>query len=104
MDDTTREAYRDHLRRRLLDSGVPRSLHEGLVEYIVARRPMGGFLNAIVQNDLVEACRHADLENHARIYRVVYFLINFATAECWGSPAKVEAWLAATDEPRPVFE
>jgi len=48
--------YRAHLRQRLLESDVPLSLHAGLVEYFAERRPTGGFLQAVLENNLRQAC------------------------------------------------
>lgn len=48
--------YRAHLRRRLVDAGVPPTLHEGLLEYVAARRPTGSFLRACLANDFNDAC------------------------------------------------
>jgi len=44
------DAYRAHLRRRLEESDVPETIHSGLVEYFAARRPVGGFLTAVLHN------------------------------------------------------
>jgi hypothetical protein len=99
MDD-----YRTHLYRRLVESGVPEQLHEGLVEYIAARRPVGYFLTAVLSNDLREACARADDVCAPAIHRVVFFLYNYATASCWGDREIVDGWLANPNPPRPVFE
>jgi hypothetical protein len=98
------DIYRDHLRRRLVECDVPEQLHAGLVEYLAARRPVGGFLTAVLSNDLCGACVRADDVCAPLIPRVVFFLINYATAECWGSKARVDAWLASAEAVRPVFE
>jgi hypothetical protein len=98
------DLYREHLRRRLIQCDVPEQLHEGLTEYVAARRPVGSFLTAVLSNDLVAACTRADELCAPSIHRVVGFLINYVTAECWGSTARVTAWLANSEPPRPVFE
>jgi hypothetical protein len=95
---------RRHLRMRLEQSGVPESLHEGLVEYLVARRPTGSFLEAVLRNDLKDACARVDAVNRPFLYYLVFFLYNYAPGNAWGSPAAVEAWLTATDDPPLVFE
>lgn len=98
------DEYRAHLYRRLVESDVPEQLHEGLVEYVAARRPVGHFLTAVLSNDLREACARADEICAPKIHRVVFFLYNYATAECWGSADKVQRWLTMGAAPRPVFE
>lgn len=99
-----RQPYRDHLREKLVESQVPEHLHDGLVEYIVIRRPTGHFLKAVLSNDLREACGRADFESRTALYEIVFFLHNYATSTCWGSPAAVEAWLAEETEPPMVIE
>jgi hypothetical protein len=93
--------YRTHLRRRLVESAVPHPLHEGLVEYIAARRPTGQFLRAVLENDLREACIRADEVNRFEIVNIVLFLHGYVPSPAWGSPAAVDAWLA---DPEPVPE
>jgi hypothetical protein len=92
--------YRHHLRERLVASRVPYHLWEGLVEYLAERRPMGGFLTAVVTNDLMEACTRADPSVRPHIADVVLFLVSYAPAHAWGSDERVGAWLA---DPAPVI-
>jgi hypothetical protein len=93
--------YRDHLRQRLKNSDVPRSLHDGLVEYFAARRPTGSFLHAILENDLVQASLRADPVNRFEIATIALFLHHNFPSEPWGSRQRVVDWLM---DPRPVPE
>ena len=43
--------------------GVPSHMHEGIVAYIETGRPVGGFLTALLSNDLMGALGKADLQN-----------------------------------------
>jgi hypothetical protein len=97
------DTYRGHLYLRLVQSQVPDTLHEGLVEYLAARRETGSFLRAVLENDLTEACRRADLENRARLFEIVAFLWAFAPAPSWGSKEHVAAWLADPVVPPEVY-
>lgn len=63
--------------------------------YVVDRRPTGGFLQAILENDLREACGRADNQNQRLIWEIVEYCWNELPPTCWGSPEKVAAWLAA---------
>lgn len=67
---------------------------DGLQRYVEHRVPTGGFLRAVLENDLKEACIRADLENIEVIPIYVHWLYNKAPVICWGSPEKVKAWLA----------
>jgi hypothetical protein len=96
--------YRAHLRQRLIECDVPGHLHEGLIEYIAARREVGQFLRAVLSNDLKEACAYADAISSVGLKSIVLFLYNFAPGPCWGSPQHVDAWLADPDVPAEVYE
>ena len=58
------------------------------------RRPCGGFTTALLSNDLSAVLR-ADKDSLAGIKDLVMFVHNEVPAQCWGSPEKVSAWLAA---------
>lgn len=66
---------------------------EAIEAYIKKRRPPGGFLSAVIQNDLSAAMGRADSENLANLQAFVAYFYNEAPADCWGSPAKMKAWL-----------
>ncbi len=104
VTDATADVYRTHLRKRLRERAVPEGLHDGLVEYIVTRRPVGHFLTAVLSNDLREACARADEIVRGQLYTIVFFLYNYAPGPCWGSPTHVELWLADPNPPPAVFE
>jgi hypothetical protein len=97
--------YRRHLFNRLIECDVPDHLHEALIEYIASRRPTGRFLTAVLSNDLIGAASRADPVSRAFLVNIVEFLVNYASADCWGSEQKVANWLAAYPEPVPeIFE
>ncbi len=98
------DRYRHHLRGRLADCHVPLHLWDGVIEYVVARRPVGGFLTAVLENDLREAAARADEASLAGLGHLLVFLNNYVTGRCWGSPATVAAWLTDPTPPMPVFE
>lgn len=85
-------AVRERLAEGLKNSHVPPKLHEGLMEYIVTGRPTGHFLEAVLSNDLREACARADRENQTRLYDIVFFLVNFAPHGCWGTYHHYRNW------------
>lgn len=101
---THRPDYRAHLRQRLLECHVPDTLHEGLVEYLAARRPTGSFLRAALENDFAQACMRADHPNRFFLRQLALFLFNECPAGAWGSPDAVAAWLADPAAVPEVFE
>ena len=74
---------------------LPEHTREGMRAYIETGRPVGSFLNAILKDDFVEAAWRADHINRVRLPDYAEFLETEAPADCWGSRAKVDAWIAA---------
>lgn len=76
---------------------APNDLGPSLQRYIEHRIPMGGFMTAVLKNNLKEACARADHINKNLIFEIVEWLYNEAPSGCWGSPNNVEAWLQHRD-------
>lgn len=69
-------------------------IRASLDRYINHKIPTGGFLRAILENNLKEACARADNINRHRLFEIVSYCYNDIPSGSWGSPEKVEAWLA----------
>lgn len=95
------DVYRQHLEERLRHCHVPDHLHSGLLEYLTARHPPGGFLSAVLANNLTAAFSHADPQSERGLRDLVLFLYRYAPAESWGSVETVSRWLT---DPDPVLE
>ena len=68
--------------------------HGGLARYIMRGVPPGGFLRAIIKNDLMGAVARADDDVSLNDIRgLVHFLYFCCPAPCYGSPQKFEAWI-----------
>ena len=77
---------------------VPATLRDGLVRYVVDRVATGGFLRAVLENDLSGALARLDRGVPIEDLRAITgWIYNEAPSPCWGSPAKVAAWLAGTE-------
>jgi hypothetical protein len=72
---------------------MPRELGAGLIRYLRYGIRPGGFLQAILRNDLADAARRADGVNFIRLGTYVIVLDVAAPADAWGTPEKVEAWI-----------
>lgn len=96
-DVVTTDRARDepYYRARLMLSGVPISMQDGVVNYLLHGYHPGSFLEAVLSNDLKEACARADEINQSRLFQYVFFLYNYAPFEAWGSPERMQAWIAA---------
>ena len=70
---------------------------ESLDRYAKNRIPTGGFLRAVLANDLFEAIGRADLQNRYDIFEICSYVYNKIPSTCWGSYDTVEAWLAKDD-------
>ena len=57
------------------------------------RQPVGGFLTAVLENDLMQAFGQADQYNLAALKEILIYVRWEIPASCWGSPEKVQAHL-----------
>ena len=73
--------------------GFPDASAQALDDYIQRRIPVGGFLEAVLSNNLVNAMSMADQNNLPLLKEYVLFLYNYAPAKCWGSSKKYNEWL-----------
>lgn len=55
--------------------------------------PPGGFLQAVLSNDLKDACARADSQNRELLFEIVGYCYNEIPSACWGSPEAVKEWL-----------
>ncbi len=62
--------------------------------------PTGSFLQACLENKLVEAFARADEGNRLDMFEIAGYLYNELPDPCWGSPEKVKAWLKVKREER----
>ena len=71
---------------------LPEHMREPARLYIEEGELPGGFLTAVLCNDLVEAFDQADEENKSRMSDWVLWLYNDIPMPAWGTPTKVLAW------------
>lgn len=65
-----------------------------LNRYVFDHLPPGGFLYAVLTNNLKESFARADDQNLSALPAIVSFMYNHMPADCQGSPQRVAAWLA----------
>ena len=73
--------------------GVPEHMINAVLGYFNDHRRPADFLQALLKNDLMEACARADDTNVAALAVWASFLYNEAPSWSFGSPEKVERWL-----------
>ena len=72
---------------------LPTRTKDAIDRYVNDHRPVGGFLTAVLSNDLAGSFWKADEENRANLFHIMAYCWNEIPAPCWGSPEKVKAWL-----------
>ena len=84
-----------HYLQRLDAREVPEHLHAGIIAYLTAGVPPGGYLRAVLSNDLTEAVKRADASGReGGLIALVMFLFHDAPHPAWGSPKAVSDWMA----------
>ena len=68
---------------------IREDVKESLDAYAKEGRPTGGFLEAVLSNDLMGALGRADLQNRYDIFDICSYVYNHCPANCHGSPARV---------------
>lgn len=64
-----------------------------LERYTKHRIRTGSFLEAVLSNDLFDACARADQETARDLHEIVKYIFNTLPMDCYGSREKVDAWL-----------
>ena len=76
---------------------IPERMRDGLLRYVQDRVLPGGFLQAVIRNDLKNALGTADKENMANLPAYVNYFYNHAPASCWGSQKEMDEWVKTND-------
>lgn len=84
--------YTEELRRK-----VPYYTMDALRRYVDERTPPGGFLTAVLSNDLMGAFARADDNNRAALYWTVSWIYSCEPGPCHGSREAFENWLSEKD-------
>ncbi len=72
---------------------LPEHMRDAARRYIEDRIAPGGFLTAVLENNLAEAFGRADRINSKHIGDWVHWLYWDIPSEAWGSPEAVGTWL-----------
>jgi hypothetical protein len=74
-------------------SSLPHYMQDGVRRYIEDGIPPGGFLTAVICNDLFGAFAKADHVNQRAMKDYVVFFYNEAPCGCWGSREVMNTWI-----------
>lgn len=87
MRDASQFHFREfHIRQDMLDA---------LRRYVEDGTPPGGFLRAILANDLMGACAYADDDNMRNLPAYAAYVYNELPSGCHGSHEIVTRWIHA---------
>ena len=75
-------------------------LKESIDRYVTLGVPTGGFLEAVISNDLREAYGRADDTSLLILFELVSYLYRACPAGCWGSPENYRSWISRHAEQR----
>lgn len=73
---------------------IPYAIRSSLDRYALTHVETGGFLRAVLENDLEGALARADLESFQSLKDIVLYVHNELPGNCYGSPERVTWWLA----------
>lgn len=71
---------------------IPPALRESLEHYALEHRPTGGFLQAVIENNLAGAVTRGDPESLEAIKDLVWYVHNEMPSVAQGSPEAFKAW------------
>lgn len=74
---------------------IPDRFKLGLDQYVTKCQPVGGFLTAVLSNDLTASVMRADSDALLALPNIVAYCYNYLPCNCWGSRKEVDAWLLA---------
>lgn len=72
---------------------LPTVTKDSLQLYVESRCHPGGFLFAVLSNDLMGAMDRADDHNREALFEICQFIYNELPNGCHGSPMAVARWL-----------
>lgn len=90
-----RTRTKDDFRQKAVLLNVPEHNIDALWLYVNHGIETGGFLRAVLENDLMESFGHADIENRHHLFEICSFIYNELPTGCHGSCEKVQKWLAS---------
>ena len=72
---------------------IPSHIRGAVERYVEEGIEPGGFLSAVIKNDLVNAIGRADSINKEHLEDIVRWFYNYAPADCWGSEENMREWI-----------
>ena len=76
---------------------IPERMMRSIDSYLRDRLQPGGFLSAVICNDLTSAVFYADDENLKNLPAFVSYFYNEADSRAWGSREKMIKWMSSEE-------
>ena len=92
MEEEEKEKIRNYYLEKMDAIGIPEHMRNDLVNYIVDGVSTGGFLKAVIKNNLIDTYGTADGTNEKHIKAYADFLYNVMPATAFGSQERYEMW------------
>lgn len=80
------------LQQSLIDAGVIKNMHEGIILWITRGIVPGSFLKAVIKNDLAGAVMYADQNSLQNLVTIVQWFYTHAPRTCWQSGVNFIEW------------
>lgn len=74
-----------------------------VTRYLLRGEIDGGFLQAVLENNLASAVCRADDRSLLHLQNIVKAIYNYVPSRAWGSPAKVNQWVKDREDGSDVF-
>lgn len=75
-------------------NSLPSTLRGGIQRYVDDRIRPGGFLDALLANDLKGTVMRADEQTRSELQDILFWCMENLPGPCWGGRKEVEKWLA----------
>lgn len=79
--------------QRMSSYPIRENMKSSIIEYLIHGRPVGGFLRAVLENNLVEAAGRADEDNRKHLFEYAGIMYNVMPMGSWRDKARVDAWI-----------
>lgn len=72
---------------------IPQRTIDSLTRYLEDGVPTGGFMEAVLSNNLMESFGRADDENREALFEITRYIYNNLPSVCHWSKERYEAWI-----------
>ena len=71
---------------------IPQCIKEAFIDWALNAHPKGGFVTAVLENDLVRAFTKADSLNRTMMLEIVTWMVSNMPSASYGSVKNVKEW------------